>query len=116
MTKTKKSILVPILCLLFSIPLLAWDPAGTWGIEGRSDATYIITQVDDHYVIDFKSAYSKYKAIGYVYGNQLIVAYAVLTESQCGFQAFTRIDDNRMSAASFNTEGTSTWSGKVARK
>ena len=116
MSKTRKWVLVPVLCLLFSIPVLAWDPAGTWGIEGRSDATYIITKVEDHYVIDFKSAYSKNKAIGYFCDNQLLVAYVVLTEPQCGFEAFKRLDDNRMSAVSLNSAGTVVWSGVAVRK
>jgi len=116
MSNARKWVLVPVFCLLFSIPILAWDPAGTWGIEGRSDATFIITKVDDHYVIDFKSAYSKNKAIGYFCDNQLIVVYVVLTENQCGFETFTRLDDNRMSAVSMNTAGATVWSGNLVRK
>lgn len=116
MSKIRKWIVIPVLCLSFSIPLLAWDPAGTWGIEGRTDATFTITKVDDHYVVNVNTAYSKQKSIGYLYQNQLIVAYVVLTETQCGFEAFTRLDDNRMSAVSMNTEGTVGWKGVLVRK
>ena len=114
--RTAEWILVPVFALLFSTHLLAWDPAGTWGIEGRSDATLIITKVDDHYVVDAKSAYSKHKAIGYFQDNQLILAYVVLTENQSGFITLKRLDDNRMAQVSLNFEGAVVWTGVLVRK
>jgi len=120
MSKKGKRIAGLVLGLVFavicSIHLWAWDPAGTWRIEGRSDATIVISKVEDHYVIDIQTAYSKQKAIGYFYGDQLIVAYAVLTEAQCGFNVYKRLDDRRMSEVSMNTDGASVWKGVLVRK
>jgi hypothetical protein len=101
---------------LSSSALLAWDPSGTWSIEGRSDATIIIKQVGDHYVIDFQSAYSKQKAIGYLSGQQLNVTYQVLSEPGNGFNTYNRLNsDDRISEVSFDTKGSTVWSGTLIR-
>ena len=85
-----------------------WDPVGTWSIEGRTDATITISKVDDHYVIDAKSAYSRYKSIGYLTGEQLNMTY----QAEAGFITYKR---DRMSQVTFDTKGAIAWSGVLMR-
>ena len=53
----------------------AWDPSGTWGIEGRTDATLKISCTGGTCEASFQSAYSKGVGTGYVLNDKLALAY-----------------------------------------
>jgi len=110
-------IAVTVFALLsFSAAAFAWDPAGTWKIQGRTDATMKISTDGDLYRISFQSAYSKYQAVGILTNNKMYFVITVTSDPQPYFLTFTRLDDNRMETFTWDpNNGKEAWRGIFIR-
>ncbi len=82
--------------LSVNLSAFAWDPVGTWKIEGRTDATFKIFKDGDLYRASAQSAYSKYEAVGTMMKDQLLFVITTTSDPQSYFLTFTRLSDNRM--------------------
>lgn len=118
--KTAGAFLITALLMAsFASGALAWDPSGTWGIEGRSDATLKISCSGDTCKCSFESAYGKFKATGYVRGNSLALVYNYLTpvdSNAFGFLVYERQGDARMTKKTFDLTGKLAGSDNWVRK
>ena len=90
----------------------AWDPAGKWKIEGRTDAVMEIKKEGDIYQVSFQSGYSRYRAVGYLHGDKLLLVYTFLSEKAAGFSTLKKIDENRIEQ---ETIGEVKWKGILRR-
>ena len=117
MKKSMMLIAVTVFVLLsFSAAAFAWDPAGTWKIQGRTDATMKIFKDGDIYRISSQSAYSKYEAIGTLIKDKLLFVITVTSDPQSYFLTFNRLDDNRMEQVTWDpNNGKEAWRGILIR-
>jgi hypothetical protein len=102
--------------LSFNVTAFAWDPSGTWGIEGRTDAKIEISCKGDACSMNVQSNYGKYKASGFVKGDKLVVAYNYLTETNFGFILFEQQGEKSMLQKTFDLTGKVAWSGRLLRQ
>jgi hypothetical protein len=91
--------------LSFNVKAFSWDPSGTWGISGRTDATLKISCVGDACTASFQSDYSKAKATGYVLNDKLALAYNEYTTHGIYFMTFEKQGDTKMSKKTFYLDG-----------
>ncbi len=112
----KQIILGVLLVFMFGATCFAWNPSGTWAIEGRTDAKMNISCKGDACVVQVQTNYGKYKASGFVNGDKLVVAYNYLTETQFGFILFEQQGKNSMLQTTFNLKGKVVWTGKLFRQ
>ncbi|NPU86284.1 MAG: hypothetical protein HPY65_17530 [Syntrophaceae bacterium] len=94
--------------LIMATPSFAWDPSGTWGIVGRTDANLQVDCSGRSCSCTFQSAYGKFEATGYVRDNKLVLAYNYLTEvssNSYGFIIYERKSDNRMAKRTYDLNG-----------
>jgi hypothetical protein len=102
--------------LSVNLSAFAWDPVGTWRIEGRTDATLKISKDGDLYRISSQSAYSKYEAVGTLMKDQLLFVITTTTDPQSYFLTFTRLSDNRMEEVTRDPNtGKEAWRGIFIR-
>jgi len=99
-----------ILCGVFIVLVatgncFAWDPSGTWGNEGRTDVKMVVSCKENICDLKSQSNYSKYTARGFVNGNQLVVAYNHLDETECGFIFFEKQNENSMLSKTYDPKG-----------
>jgi hypothetical protein len=109
-------ILTGFVFLNFNITAFAWDPSGSWGIEGRTDATLVMSCKEDACSYTLQSAYGRYRASGFIKGDQIVVAYNYLTENNFGFILFEKRGDNRMYTTTYNPNGKVMGNTTVIRK
>lgn len=102
--------------LSFNITAFAWDPSGSWGIEGRTDATIKISCTDDTCKLDSQSAYSKAKATGYLLGDKLALAYNIYSDKRICFVLFENRGDGKMLSKTFELDGKNVGEYKYVRK
>jgi hypothetical protein len=105
-----------LLVVMTAATCFAWDPSGTWAIEGRTDSKMDISCNGDACVVQAQTNYGKYKASGFVNGDKLVVAYNYLTETQFGFILFEKQGENSMLQTTFDLKGKVIWTGKLFRK
>lgn len=112
-----KRILFGVL-LVFAVTAncFAWDPSGTWSIEGRGDTKMDISCKSDSCNVIFNSNYGKYKANGFVNGDKMVCAYTYVTETAFGFILFERQGEKGMLQKTFDLQGKVAWSGRLLRK
>jgi len=102
--------------LSFNLSAFAWDPVGTWKIEGRTDATMKIFKDGDLYRISSQSAYSKYEAVGTLTKDKLLFVITVTSDPQSYFLTFNRLNDNRMETVTWEpATGKEVWRGIFIR-
>jgi hypothetical protein len=102
--------------LSFNVTAFAWDPSGSWGIEGRTDATLKISCNGNTCKASFQSAYSKANATGYVLGDKLALAYNEYTTNGIYFMTFEKRGDEKMSKKTFDLDGKNTGQDNWVRK
>jgi hypothetical protein len=102
--------------LSFNVTAFAWDPSGSWGIEGRTDATLKISCAGDTCEASFQSAYSKAKATGYVLNDKLALAYNEYSTNGIYFMTFEKRGDTKMSKKTFDLSGKNTGGENWVRK
>ncbi|MDD5287172.1 MAG: hypothetical protein PHD54_15085 [Desulfuromonadaceae bacterium] len=105
-----------LLVLIVTANCFAWDPSGSWGIDGRSDATLKISCTGDSCEANFQSAYSKAKATGYVLNDKLALAYNEYTHNGVYFMTFEKRGDAKMSKKTFDLAGKHTGGENWVRK
>ena len=105
-----------LLVLIATTNCFAWDPSGSWDIEGRTDATLKISCKGDVCEATFQSAYSKAKATGYVLKDQLALAYNEYTTGGIYFMTFEKRGDTKMSKKTFDLTGKNTGGENWVRK
>ena len=117
MNKSMGLIAVTMFVILsFCVTAFAWNPAGTWKIQGRTDATMKIFKDGDLYRISFESAYSKYQAVGTLRIDKMFFVVTVSSDPAPWFATFTRLDDNRMNQVTRDPDsGNETWQGILIR-
>jgi hypothetical protein len=97
-----------LMVFIMATSSFAWDPSGTWGIEGRTDANLKVDCKGHSCSCTFQSAYGKFEATGYVRDNKLILAYNYLTavsSNSYGFIVYERKSDNRMAKKTYDLNG-----------
>lgn len=102
--------------LSFNVTAFAWNPSGTWAIEGRTDTKMDISCKGDECSVKMQTNYGKYKARGFVNGDKLVVAYNYLTETQFGFILFEQQGEGKMIQKTLDPKGKEVWSGKLLRQ
>jgi hypothetical protein len=112
----KRIACVTLLILLCTTSVFAWDPSGSWGIEGRTDATLTISCTGETCSATFQSAYSKAKATGYVLNDKLALAYNEYSHGGVYFMTFEKRGDTKMSKKTFDLNGKLTGSDNWVRK
>ncbi len=112
----KKIILAVCLVFITVSTSFAWDPSGTWAIEGRTDTKMDISCTENACSLKMQTNYGKYAASGFVNGDKLVVAYNYLTETAFGFILFEQQGDNSMLQKTFDIKGKVVWNGKLLRK
>ena len=107
-----------VFCLIFisASTCFAWDPSGTWAIEGRTDTRMDISCTGNACSIKMQTNYGKYDASGFINGDKLVVAYNYSTETAFGFILFERQNDISMLQKTFDIKGKVAWTGKIVRK
>jgi len=105
-------------CLVFvtASTCFAWDPSGTWAIEGRTDTIMNVFCTGNVCKLKMQTNYGKYDASGFVNGDKLVVAYNYLTETAFGFILFERQNDKSMLQTTLDITGKVVWNGKLLRK
>jgi hypothetical protein len=104
----KKIIFASLLVLTMVYPSFAWDPSGTWGIEGRTDAKLEMICSGSVCTGKFQSAYGKFEASGFVRDNKLALVYNYLTDVSAngfGFLVYEKKTDNSMSKKALDLSG-----------
>ena len=112
----KQIILAVCLVFLTAATCFAWDPSGTWAIEGRMDTKMDISCKGDACTLKMQTNYGKYNASGFVNGDKVVVAYNYLTETQFGFILFEQQGENSMLQKTFDIKGKVIWAGKLLRQ
>lgn len=104
------------LLLSLNVTAFAWDPSGSWGIEGRTDATLNISCNGNSCKATFQSSYSKANATGYVLGEKLAIAYNEYTTKGIYFMTFEKRGDAKMLGKTFDLDGKNTGQNNFVRK
>lgn len=112
----KRILLGALIVLVTAANCFAWDPSGTWYIEGRGDTKMDISCKGDSCGIEFASNYGKYKANCFVNGGKMVCAYNYLTETAFGFILFEQQGEIAMLQKTFDLKGKVAWSGRILRK
>jgi len=102
--------------LSFNVMAFAWDPSGTWAIEGRTDTKMDIFCKGNGCSVKMQTNYGKYEACGFVNGDKFVVAYNYLTETSFGFILFEQQGQNSMKQTTYDLKGKVAWSGKLLRQ
>jgi hypothetical protein len=112
----KKIIWGVLLVFMSGTTCFAWDPSGSWGIEGRTDATLKISCTGGTCEASFQSAYSKGVGTGYVLNDKLALAYNELSHNGIYFLSFEKRGDTKMSKKTFDLTGKNTGGENWVRK
>lgn len=112
-----KKISIGVLIVLFTAAnCFAWDPSGSWGIEGRTDATLKISCTGGTCDATFQSDYSKATATGYVLNDKLALTYNEYTTKGIYFMTFEKQGETKMSKKTFDLTGKNTGGENWVRK